>query len=187
MIRLQRYLVRQFQVCSVLTWLIPVTFRHLCWLLLCVPVAMAHHAPGGMPNSNRQRAVTEYVHFQWRKLNQEFQRCCASSEPFDVNVWVEQNVNRARASWSVTAEQNRVLRGAAGFDLRVQCPTSRRRYIPGARLLQTLPKRARHTPHRTNECQRNPCSRSRGIFGCDGSEPVGRARLCTPSGSNHRR
>ena len=100
MIRLQRYLVRQFQVCSVLTWLIPVTFRHLCWLLLCVPVAMAHHAPGGMPNSNRQRAVTEYVHFQWRELNHQFQRCCASSEPFDVNVWVEQNVNWAHHSQS---------------------------------------------------------------------------------------
>jgi hypothetical protein len=51
-----------------------------------------------MPNSNRQRAVTEYVHFQWRELNHQFQRCCASSEPFDVNVWVEQNVNRARAT-----------------------------------------------------------------------------------------
>jgi hypothetical protein len=59
---------------------------------------MAHLARGGMPKSSRPRGVTDYVHFQWRKLNQEFQRCCTSSEPFDVNVWVEQNVNRARAT-----------------------------------------------------------------------------------------
>ena len=56
--------------------------------------ARCHGAPsGGMPSSTRLRRIrmTEYVNLQWRELNNEFHRGCASSEPFDVNAWVEQN------------------------------------------------------------------------------------------------
>ena len=49
--------------------------------------------PGGMPSSTRLRRIriTEQVNLHRRELNNEFHRGCASSEPFDVNVWVEQN------------------------------------------------------------------------------------------------
>ena len=67
-------------------------------------------AGGIMCNSTERKRMTDYVCGQWRELINEFQRCCADFEPFDVNAWVEQNVNREAVASQSQSRRRRLTK-----------------------------------------------------------------------------